>query len=67
MSEARIYPCGGDEYSVIARFRDAKLGDGRYIFTFPSLEAARDFCVCCGFTWALTVMPGALKPPSGSA
>lgn len=33
---------------------------------FRTIDAARDFCLCCGFTWSIAT-PFGLKPPRGRA
>lgn len=38
-----------------------------YQFSFPDIECARAFCVCCDFAWSITVPPFELKPPRGAA
>lgn len=53
---------GGGRCLVTIRTRQ-----GEFQFTFDSIEEACDFCVCCDFTWSLSVAPLELKPPRGKA
>lgn len=64
---AAIIPWPNGECSVLTRFRDPVLGDGRFAFRFPDLAAARAFCVACDFSWSVTATPLELKPPRGPA
>lgn len=36
---------------------EARLIPSYYLFHFPTIDAARDFCWACGFTWSVRVSP----------
>lgn len=59
---ATILPTKDGEYRVNAPIRL----QGRVLdhwLRFPTLEAARDFCACCDFTWSIHAAPLTLEPP----